>query len=153
MKDFITLLKINHTYVSRLFEAREKYFEESFKTSLFPDEPTAFEVFMHAITALYRLSKRLVGEPPENFPDMALDPQLPLHKQLLQAYDVAITTFNDAITAFSKEDLDKPFSGPHPEFVSTLREWLAFITMHTLGHVSQALRLQAIYIRHKMEEP
>ncbi len=150
MKEYVALFKINYNYVFQVFESRKERFEHSFTTPVGEGEPTAEEVFIHAVTAMYKHSIRLLDPTkPLGSISLSLDESLPLSEKLLEGYRIAIDTFEKAISTISEDQLDKiaESAPPHARHL-TLREWIGYITMHTIGHVAQALRLQAIILRH-----
>ncbi len=149
MHDFVLLFKINYNYVFQTFERRRDKFDESFTMSIREGEPSAEDVFRHAIMTMYKHSVRLM-DPTKPLPsiNLELNDSLPLRERYLEGYRHAIDTFEKAIDALTMEQLDEKaqMAPPHAQHMR-VREWISYITMHTIGHVAQALRLQAIALR------
>ena len=153
MPESIKSLKFVHEYAQTLFEKRkDNHFEESMKTSLFKREKTAFDLFVHAVSTLYMAMKKTTNPDADSKDIMIkLDPAStdPLHKQLLDFFDRGIEAYVEARTKFTEEDLSKTFKSPFGREM-TYEDWFGFIIHHTIGHIYQAFRLQAIYLRHKV---
>ncbi|MFW9824040.1 MAG: DinB family protein [Candidatus Thorarchaeota archaeon] len=153
MPESIKSLQFVRDYAKTLFEKRkDNHFEDSMKKSLFDKEETAFNVFVHAVTLLNWASKKTTNPNADNkLISINLDPDstAPLHEQLLDLYDKAIEAYVEARTKFTEEDLKKTFKSPFGRDM-TYEDWFGFIIHHTIGHIYQAFRLQAIYLRHKV---
>jgi hypothetical protein len=80
-----------------------------------------------------------------------LDPNstAPLHEQLLDLFNKAIGAYEEARVKYKEEDLKNSFQSPFGREM-TYEDWFGFIIHHTIGHIYQALRLQAIYLRQKV---
>jgi hypothetical protein len=153
MPESIKSLKFVYDYAKSLFEKRkDNHFEESMKNSLFEKEETALNVYVHAVTLLNWAMKK-TSNPDANNKDIAikLDPEstTPLHEQLLDLFNKAIEAYVEVRTNFTEEDLQKTFKSPFGRDM-TYEDWFGFIIHHTIGHIYQAFRLQAIYLRHKI---
>ncbi len=149
MDSLVTMFKLQYNYVTQLFQRRSERFEQSFTRSILENEPTAEEVFRHAIMTMYKHSVRLMDpSKPLSSINMELDASLPLKERYLEGYRLAIETFEKAVRTIPPDQLDEKaeMAPPHAQHM-TLREWLSFVAMHTVGHVAQALRLQAIALR------
>jgi hypothetical protein len=150
MPESIKALKFVYDYAKNLFEKRkDNHFEESLKNSLFENEETAYNVFIHAVTLLNMLSRKTTD--PKDGSMIKLDPEstAPLHEQLLELFNTAIEAYEEARTQFKEKDLQKMYKSPFGRDM-TYEDWFGFIIHHTIGHIYQVLRLQAIYLRHKV---
>ncbi|MFW9941648.1 MAG: DinB family protein [Candidatus Thorarchaeota archaeon] len=153
MPESIKSFKFLYDYAKSLFEKRkDNHFEESMKTPLFEGEETAFNVLVHAITTLNWAMKKMLNPDADN-KDIAikLDPasSAPLYEQLLDLFNIAIDAYVEARTKFKEEDLQNKFQSPFGREM-TYEDWFGFNIHHTIGHIYQALRLQAIYLRQKV---
>jgi hypothetical protein len=153
MPESIKSLKFVYDYVKSLFEKRkDNHFEDSMKNSLFEKEQTAIDLFIHAISLLNWASRKTINPDLDNQEiAIKLDPEstAPLHDQLLDLFNTAIEAYVEARTKFTEEDLQKTFKSPFGREM-TYEDWFGFIIHHTIGHIYQVLRLQAIYLRHKV---
>ena len=154
MPESIKSLKFVYDYAKSLFEKRkDKHFEESMKNPLFKREETALNVFIHSISLLYWAMKKMTNPDADNkdIPTLKLDPEstAPLHEQLLDLFSKAVDAYEEVRTKYKEEDLNTTFKSPFGREV-TYEDWFGFIIHHTIGHIYQAFRLQAIYLRHKV---
>ncbi|MHA2006939.1 MAG: DinB family protein [Promethearchaeota archaeon] len=153
MPESIKSLKFVYDYAKSLFEKRkDNHFEESMKNSLFENEETALNVFVHAISLLNWASRKTVNPDVDNKEiAIKLDPEstAPLHEQLLDLFSIAIDAYAEARKTLTEEDLQKKFMSPFGREM-TYEDWFAFIIHHSIGHIYQTFRLQAIYLRHKV---
>lgn len=153
MPESIKSLKFVYDYVKDLFEKRkDNHFEESMKNSLFEKEQTAIDLFIHAISLLNWASRKTINPNVDNKEiAIKLDPEstAPLHEQLLNLFNTAIEAYVEARTKYKEEDLQNTFKSPFGREM-TYEDWFAFIIHHTIGHIYQVLRLQAIYLRQKV---
>ena len=153
MPESIKSLKFVYDYAQTLFEKRkDNHFEESMKTPLFKREKTALDLFVHSVSTLYMVSKKTTNPDADSKElTIRLDPNStkPLHEQLLEFFNKGIEAFVEARGNFTEEDLKKSFNSPFGREM-TYEEWFGFIIHHTIGHIYQAFRLQAIYLRHKV---
>ena len=69
--------------------------------------------------------------------------------KLLELYDKAIEAFVEARSNYTEETLKNTFKSPFGREM-TYEDWFGFIIHHTIGHIYQSFRLQAIYLRHKV---
>jgi hypothetical protein len=154
MPESIKSLKFVYDYAKTLFEKRkDNHFEESMKNPLFKKEQSALKVFMHSISVLYWAMKKMANPDIDNkdIPPLELDPEstAPLHEQLLALFNKAIEAYAEVRTKYTEEDLNDTFKSPFGREV-TYEDWFGFIIHHTIGHIYQAFRLQAIYLRQKV---
>ena len=95
-------------------------------------------LFDHAIDTLYHNS--FYGFIPDDTSPkkqvLASNGDDPLSLQLIQSYNHAIESFNKAYSQLEPETLEK------------IKDGIENLVMHTLTHVGQLIRLQALYIRH-----
>ena len=153
MPESIKSLKFVYDYAKSLFEKRkDNHFEESMRNSLFEKEQTAIDLFIHAISLLNWSSRKTIDPDVDNKEiAIKLDPEstAPLHEQLLALFNTAIEAYVEARTKFKEEDLQTKFKSPFGREM-TYEDWFGFIIHHTIGHIYQVFRLQAIYLRHKV---
>jgi len=153
MPESIKSLKFVYDYAKSLFEKRkDNHFEESMKNPLFEKEETALNVFIHAISLLNWASRKTVDPDVDNKEiAIKLDPEstAPLHEQLLDLFSIAIDAYAEARTKLTEEDLQNTFKSPFGREMA-YEDWFGFIIHHTIGHIYQTFRLQAIYLRHKL---
>ncbi|MFX1374500.1 MAG: DinB family protein [Promethearchaeota archaeon] len=153
MPESIKSLKFVYDYVKDLFEKRkDNHFEDSMKNPLFEGEQTAIDLFIHAISLLNWASRKTVDPDVDNKEiAIKLDPEstAPLHEQLLDLFNKAIEAYVEARTKYKEEDLQNKFKSPFGREM-TYEDWFGFIIHHTIGHIYQVLRLQAIYLRQRV---
>jgi len=153
MPESIKALNFVYDYAKTLFEKRkDNHFEDSMKTPLFKREKTAFDLFVHSVTTLYMAMKK-TSNPNADSKDITIkidrESTAPLHEQLLDLFNKGIEAFVEARTKFTEQDLKNTFKSPFGREM-TYEDWFGFIIHHTIGHIYQAFRLQAIYLRHKV---
>jgi hypothetical protein len=153
MPESIKSLKFVYDYVKSLFEKRkDNHFEDSMRNPLFEKEQTAIDLYIHAINLLNWASRKTIDPDVDNKEiAIKLDPKstAPLHEQLLDLFNTAIEAYVEARTKFKEEDLQNKFKSPFGREM-TYEDWFGFIIHHTIGHVYQVLRLQAIYLRQRV---
>jgi len=153
MPESIKSLKFVYDYAKSLFEKRkDNHFEESMKNSLFEKEQTAIDLFIHAISLLNWASRKTVDPDVDN-KEIAIkldtESTAPLHEQLLDLFNTAIEAYVEARSKFKEEDLQNTFKSPFGREM-TYEDWFGFIIHHTIGHIYQVFRLQAIYLRQRV---
>jgi len=153
MPESIKSLKFVYDYAKSLFEKRkDKHFDDSMKNPLFEGEETALKVFVHSASVLHWAMKKMVNPDADNKEiSIKLDPEstAPLHEQLLDLFDKAIEAYIEVRTKYKEEDLKNKFKSPFGNEM-TYEDWFGFVIHHTIGHIYQAFRLQAIYLRRKV---
>jgi len=154
MPESIKSLKFVYDYAKSLFEKRkDNHFEESMKNPLFKREETAIKVFIHSLSVLYWAMKKMANPDIDNkdIKPLKLNPEstAPLHEQLLDLFNEAIEAYVEVRIQYTEEDLQNKFKSPFGKEM-TYEDWFGFIIHHTIGHIYQAFRLQAIYLRHKV---
>ena len=153
MPESIKSLKFVYDYAKNLFEKRkDNHFEESMNTPLFKREKTAQYLFVHSVSTLYMAMKKTTNPNAGNKDiTIKLDPEstAPLYEQLLGLFNKAIDAYEEERIKYTEEDLKKTFTSPFGREM-TYEDWFGFIIHHTIGHIYQAFRLQAIYLRQKV---
>jgi hypothetical protein len=154
MTDSIKSIEFLGDYLKSLFEKRkDNHFEDSMKNPIIEGEETALTVFVHAASICYWGAK-LVIDPTIDQKELRLelDPSStkPLYEQLLDMYEVAKNSFIEARSKYKEEELGGSFKRPWDGKDMKLDDWFGFIIHHTIGHIYQAMRLQAIYLRRKL---
>ena len=153
MPESIKALMFVQDYAKNLFEKRkDNHFEESMKTPLFKKEKTAFYLYVHSVSTLYMAMKKTTN-PNADSKEITIkldrESTAPLHEQLLELYSKAIDAYIEARSQFSEETLKNTFKSPFGREM-TYEDWFGFIIYHTIGHIYQAFRLQAIYLRQRV---
>ncbi len=152
MSDSIQSIKAMYNYAKNLFNKRkDNHFEDSMKKPLFEGEETAINVFLHSISVLNWASNTILQpDAKEGDFKLELDPtsKFPLHKQLTELFKKAMGSFIEARSQIKENELKNTFKGPFGEL--SYENWFGFMLHHTIGHIYQAFRLQALYLRHNL---
>lgn len=139
---------------SILLQRNDKSFELSLNNSLFPGEPTAIDVYIHGVSSLFWASKKLQfpNEDEQKF-SLSIEPEssISLMDQMVNLYKKANDAFTVYLESINEDDLEKKIPSPIGGDDMVLHDWLGINIHHTIGHVAQALRLQALYLRNKNE--
>ena len=142
-------------YVRKVLSDRNSHsqsFEASLKNPLFSGEPTALEVYVHGVSSLFWAIQKLrfPAKDDQEF-SLAIDPEstIPLMDQMVDLYQKAIDALTIYLGSISEDTLKEKIPNPFSESEIGLLDWLGINIHHTIGHVAQALRLQALYLRHK----
>lgn len=142
-------------YVRKVLSDRNTHsesFEASLKNVLFAGEPTALEVYIHGVSSLFWAAQKL------RFPTMddqqfvlAISPEsdVPLMTQMIDVYQEAIDALTAYLGSITKDALKTKIPSPFGSGEIRLLDYLGINIHHTAGHVAQALRLQALYLRHQ----
>jgi len=153
MPESIKSLEFVYDYAKSLFEKRkDNHFEESMKNPLFEGEESAIKVFMHSISLLYWAMKKMTNPEADNKEisiNLDLESTAPLHEQLLDLFNKANGAYSEARMKYKEDQLKDKFKSPFGREM-TYEDWFGFIIHHTIGHIYQAFRLQALYLRHKI---
>lgn len=152
MPESIKSLEFVYDYAKSLFEKRLDHFEDSMRNPIFEGEQTAIDLFIHAISLLNWASRKTIDPDVDNKEiAIKLDPEStePLPQQLLELFNTAIKAYVEARSKFKEEDLQNKFTSPFGREM-TYEDWFGFIIHHTIGHVYQVLRLQAVYLRQRV---
>jgi len=141
-------------YMKKVLSDRDiETFDLSLKNPLFPDEPTALEVYIHGVSSLFWAAQKL------RFPNkddqgfaLAIDPNanIPLKDQMVDLYQKSITALKKYLGTVTEAELESKIPSPFGGGEMVLLDWLGINIHHTIGHVAQALRLQSLYLRHKI---
>jgi hypothetical protein len=153
MPESIKSLKFVYDYAKSLFEKRkDKHFEDSMRNPIFEGEETALKLFTHSLSTLYWAMKKFDNPDVDNKEiALKLDPEstAPLHEQLLDLFKKALEAYVEIRSKYKEEDLQNTFKSPFGREM-TYEDWFGFVIHHTIGHIYQAFRLQAIYLRQKV---
>ncbi len=151
--DQIIVVERQLRYVKNVLLERKENFQESFENSLFEGENTAAEVFIHGLTPLYKYSMNLLHpEITEKTLELNLNRDLPPPNQYIDLYERVLNVLRDINEQMSEEELKEHIVFPfNPETTISRVEWIGLNIMHTVTHIGQALRLQSLYVRHKMK--
>jgi hypothetical protein len=154
MDQYISVLTLQLKYMKQVFAKRTSdldKFSQSLIQPLFPEEPSAFDVFKHGVESLYWGIKIAVSpgtSVDKNFSLIDTQSYDNLQEQLEMAYDQAIATFIEHAPLFTKEKLAVKFMTPFGREM-TFRTWFGINLHHTVGHVAQALRIQKNVLKHR----
>ncbi|MHA1746461.1 MAG: DinB family protein [Promethearchaeota archaeon] len=140
-------------YMKKVLSDRDiESFDISLKSSLFPEEPSALEIYIHGVSSLFWVAQKLL------FPDkddqefaLAIDPDsaIPLKDQMVDLYKKAIEALTEYLGTITDAELMTKIPSPFGGGEMVLLDWLGINIHHTIGHVAQALRLQSLYLRHE----
>jgi hypothetical protein len=154
MEGFTIGLRKQLEYVKKVLTDRDnETFEVSLKNSLFPEEPTALEIYTHGVSSLFWAAQKLrfPAKDDQGFAlTIDLNSNIPLKDQMLDLYRKAITALNQYLGTVTEADLGSKIPSPFGGGEMRLLDWLGINIHHTIGHVAQALRLQSLYLRHKI---
>jgi len=155
MQGFTIGLHKQLEYVKSILSQRNnKSFELSLKNSLFTGEPTAIDVYIHGVSSLFWASKNLqFPNKDEHQFSLSIDSEsnISLMDQMVNLYQKAIDAFTVYLGSVNEDDLEKKIPSPFGGDDMVLNDWLGINIHHTIGHVAQAIRLQALYLRNKNE--
>lgn len=151
MIDAINVMEKQFSYINKVLTARKEHFQESFEKPLFEGEQSAAEVYTHGITTTFRYCRKIIdnktGESAAFEPDIELeDPN-----KYLNLYEKTLHLLREVQQQSTEEDLNREVATFNSKTLMPLREWLSLNIMHTVAHVGQALRLQSLYIKHKLD--
>ena len=151
--DYQIILEKQYSYTKNVLLARKDQFHESFEKSLFKGEPTAADVYIHGITSLYKSCvKILMSESDESKFNLEINEELDLPEQYIDLYERTLQIFKEIQQKLTNEDLTKHIVHPlNSDTKISLLKWIGLNVMHTVTHVGQALRLQSLYIRNKLD--
>ncbi|MFX0185903.1 MAG: DinB family protein [Candidatus Hodarchaeota archaeon] len=151
--DYLIVVERQFSYTKNILLARKAQFQESFENSVFEGEPTAAEVYIHGITSLYEsCAKILTPEINESKSNLEINKELDLPEQYIDLYDRTLQILKEIQQKMTKKDLNRYVVHPlNPDTKISLLKWIGLNVMHTVTHVGQALRLQSLYIRNKLD--
>ena len=152
--DHLVVIEKQLGYTKNAILERKEYFQESFENPLFEGEQTAAEVYIHGLTPLYRSCTKLLDpDINESAINLEFNKKLAVHDQYIDLYEQILVILreieNKMSRAVLKEHIMYPFN---PETTISRLDWIGLNIMHAVTHVGQALRLQSLYIRHKLEK-
>ena len=152
MRDLVILAEEQFSYTRRLLLHRKEHFSESFNSSLFQGESTAGEVFIHGIEPIFKFCHKILGtNTDKSSPELEIGSNMNLPEQYIDLYENIIHLLKKIHLKLTEEDLNMPISvSSNSSFQKPLRELLCLNIMHTITHIGQALRLQALYLRNKI---
>ncbi len=151
MRDLVILVEKQFSYTKKLLLSRKERFTESFTDSLFQGESTAGEVFIHGIEPLFHFcNKILESSKDKSSTKLELNHDMVFPEHYIELYEKTLDLLKMLQLKLAEGDLNESIS-----FASSynskkpLRELLCLNIMHTITHIGQALRLQALYLRNK----
>ncbi len=153
MIDYQLILEKQFSYVTDIFLSRKDSFSESFEKPLFPSEPSAAEVYIHGLSSFYKSCVNLIAKEGDNsLVKFEMNKNLDLPSQYLELYENTIQIFKQVQQKMANEDLNTCIAFPlNPEKTISILEWISLNVTHTVSHVAQAIRLQALFFRNKSE--
>ncbi|MFX1517205.1 MAG: hypothetical protein ACFFC6_12955, partial [Promethearchaeota archaeon] len=133
---------------------RTDQFQESFENPLFEGEQTAAEVYIHGLTPLYKACMKIVNpEVDESIVKLELNNELSLPNQYIELYERVIDVLRQIKEQLTEEDLRRHIVYPfNLDTTISILEWIGLNVMHTVTHIGQALRLQSLYLRNKINK-
>ncbi|MFX0126448.1 MAG: DinB family protein [Candidatus Hodarchaeota archaeon] len=151
--DYLIIVEKQYSYIKNIFLTRKEQFQESFEKPVFEGEPTAAEVYIHGITSLYKSCAKILNpEINETTFKLELNTELEFHEQYIDLYKRTIQVLKKIQQKMTPEDLNRHIVYPfNPDTKISILNWIGLNIMHTVTHVGQALRLQSLYIRNKLD--
>jgi hypothetical protein len=151
LRDLVILAEKQFFYTKKLLLRRKEHFAESFRGSLFQGESTAGEVFVHGIEPLYQFCHKVLrSNTNETSTKFELAPDMSLPEQYIELYERTVHLLKKLQLKLTEEDLNNPVLAlSNFDSQTQLRELLCLNIMHTISHIGQALRLQALYLRNR----
>ncbi|MHA1945259.1 MAG: hypothetical protein ACXADW_01475 [Candidatus Hodarchaeales archaeon] len=141
-------------YAKNIILGRKEQFQESFENSLFEGEQTAAEVYIHGLNPLYKSCMKILDpKMDDSLLKLEFNNQLPVYEKYIDLYEQVLKILKELEEKMSESDLKKHITYPfNPDTTISRLEWIGLNIMHAVTHVGQALRLQSLYIRHKLEK-
>lgn len=154
MVDYLIIVERQLRYAKNIILGRKVQFQESFEKSVFEGEQTAAEVYIHGLTPLYKsCMKILYPEIDESTLKLEFNSELPLPEQYIDLYEQVHKILREIEEKMTKEDLKEHIVYPfNPDTTISRLEWIGLNLMHAVTHIGQALRLQSLYLRHKLNK-
>ncbi|MHA1977073.1 MAG: hypothetical protein ACW98F_11380 [Candidatus Hodarchaeales archaeon] len=151
--DYLIIVERQLKYAKNIILGRKEKFQESFENSLFEGEQTAAEVYIHGLTPLYKSCMKILNpEIAESALKLERKSELSLTDQYIDLYEQILKILREIEEKMKEEDLKGHIAYPfNPETTISRLEWIGLNVMHAVTHVGQALRLQSLYLRNKME--
>lgn len=151
--DSLIVIEKQLSYTKKVLSTRKEHFQESFEYPLFNNEKSAAEVFIHGITPLYQYCHKILdGKIDESEPNLELNAKFDLPEQYLDLYERTFLLLKAVQQQLTEKDLNQFVDVFNSQTQMRLREWLSLNIMHTVTHIGQALRLQSLYLRNKLEK-
>ncbi|MHA2247246.1 MAG: DinB family protein [Candidatus Hodarchaeales archaeon] len=151
--DYLIVVERQFSYTKDILLARKDQFQESFKNSVFEGEPTASDVYIHGITSLYKSCVKILSpDINKSMLNIEINRELELPEQYIDLYKRTLQILKEIRQKMTDEDLNRHIVHPlDPDTKISLLKWIGLNVMHTITHVGQALRLQSLYIRNKLD--
>jgi hypothetical protein len=154
MYEFYLVLQQQFNYFKGVLGERynqdQSQFQDSLRNPVFPEEQTALQVFTHGVDSLYFSSKKIMN-PKIKEHECKLASSIAkkenLYEGLLEAYQIALDAFEVIVQTFSADRSEEEVQTTFPNRIMKLHKWVAINVFHTVGHIAQAMRIQAIYLR------
>ncbi|MFX1286663.1 MAG: hypothetical protein ACFFB5_23705 [Promethearchaeota archaeon] len=152
--DYLIILEKQYSYTKNLLMARKAQFQESFEKPLFEREQTAAEVYIHGLTPLYRSCMKILNpEIDESTLKLEFNCELSLPEQYIDLYNQVLKILKEIEETMTSEDLKAHIMYPFdPDTTISRLEWIGLNIMHAVTHIGQALRLQSLYLHHKLNK-
>ncbi|MFX0087424.1 MAG: hypothetical protein ACFFAU_17370 [Candidatus Hodarchaeota archaeon] len=152
--DYLVVVERQFSYTKDILLARKAQFHESFENPIFEGEPTAADVYIHGITSLYKsCAKILKPNTNESKFNLTINKELDLPEQYIDLYERTLQILKEIQQKMTSGGLNRYILHPfNPNTKISLLNWIGLNIMHTVTHVGQALRLQSLYIRNKLDK-
>ena len=159
MDEFYAVLEQQFNYFQQVmgerYEQDRVRFQDSLKKSIFPGEPTALQVFTHGVDSLYYSSKKIMNPKIEEHEcklETMIEKKENLYEGLVEAYQIALDAFKTIVDTYSVDQNEEEVQTTFPNRTMKLQQWIAINIFHTVGHIAQAMRIQAMYLRNIQNE-
>jgi hypothetical protein len=141
-------------YAKNVIQGRREHFQESFENSLFEGEQTAAEVYIHGLNPLYKSCMKILDPKiDDSVLKLDLNNELPVYEKYIDLYEQVLKVLKELESKMSEVELKEHITYPfNPDTTISRLEWIGLNIMHAVTHVGQALRLQSLYLRHKLEK-
>jgi hypothetical protein len=152
--DYLIVVERQLRYAKNIILGRKVQFQESFEKSVLKGEQTAAEVYIHGLTPLYKSCMKILNpEIDESTLELEFNRDLPLPEQYIDLYEQVLEILREIEEKMTEEDLKEHIVYPfNPDTTISRLEWIGLNIMHAVTHVGQALRLQSLYLRHKLDK-
>ena len=152
--DYLIILEKQFSYTKNLLLARKDQFHESFEKSLFKGESTAADVYIHGLTPLYKACMKILNpEIDESTLTLEFNGELSLPEQYIDFYEEVIRILKEIKEKMISKDLEEHIVYPFdPDTTISRLEWIGLNVMHAVTHIGQALRLQSLYLHHRLNK-
>ena len=151
--DYLIVVEKQVRYAKNIILGRKEQFQESFENSLFEGEQTAAEVYIHGLNPLYKSCMKILDSKIDDSNlKMEFNNELPVYEKYIDLYQQVLKVLKELESKMSEADLKEHIAYPfNPDTTISRLEWIGLNIMHAVTHVGQALRLQSLYLRHKLE--